>query len=124
MEAPKSICREIASYLDEQGRNAWEIYPRRSASLNLSRECGCRYCYVACHSLGEVGYLEENKAINREAVVTNSKLSFGQPGDGDSKKDKTVSAEFRGSGLVFKEGGIFDKDGDLREVFVRDRKFC
>jgi hypothetical protein len=124
MEAPKSICREItATYLERSGEYPQTTYAQPSGLLEQSRRCGCRLCYVACHSVGSVTDIERNKITNREAVVENSRLSFGRPtGGDDSKRDRVVSADFRRSGLVFKEGQFPDKGGNPREVFVLDRK--
>jgi hypothetical protein len=116
MEPPKSICREVNAYLDKKKENPQIPYAEPSGSLEESRRCGCRYCYIACESVGEDGNVKGNKIMNREAVTKNSGLSIGQPCGGRHNKDRTVGTEFRSSGMIFGE------NSSSREVFVQDRR--
>jgi hypothetical protein len=116
MEPLKSMCLELNAYLERKRENPLIPYAQPSGSFNESRKCGCRYCYIACQSVGGFGDVDRNKAVNRDAVAKNSGLSFAQPGDDEYERDRIVGAEFRSSGINFGE------NSSSREVFVLDRE--
>jgi MinD superfamily P-loop ATPase len=117
MEPLNSMCLEVNAYLERKRQNPDIPYAQPRGSFNESQKCGCRYCYVACQSVGGLSDEDRNKAVNREAVLKNSELGFGQTNDGEVEKDRIVDAEFRSSGLKF------GKSSSSREVFVLDSEY-
>lgn len=105
------------AFLGKTKSNPKIPYANPIGSFAESQKCGCRYCYIACESIGGLKISVDNTAKNEEAVVNNSALNFGRPGTLGAKGDAFVSAEFRTSGLNFADGS------SSREVFVVDREF-
>jgi hypothetical protein len=117
MEPPKAMCQEIDIFLEKKRCDPNSPWADPQGSFRASKVCGCRYCYAACHSVGDGGIVEENKKNNQDAVVLNSGLSVSRAHVAKQKELDVVSTEFRGSGVVFGNAR------SSKEVFVMDRKF-
>lgn len=111
------ICQAICAYLEEKKTTPpLEMYNNEpSGSYLESKECGCRYCALACGA--ETRDELRNKAANQNAVGKNSGLMYSETrADGPLEAgSENISCKFNRSGVVFNKGG------GLTEAFVVDR---
>ncbi|KAF1917900.1 heterokaryon incompatibility protein-domain-containing protein, partial [Ampelomyces quisqualis] len=106
MEPSTSMCQALNTYLEKHSGHPDLRFAVSIGSIAESERCGCRYCYVACQTVGQ------NQTHDNEAMRMNWRRDIG-PGFGPTKNGR-ISGMFMDSGLCL------ESCGHQREIFFYD----